>query len=135
MIGWTRPERPTVLALVLLNRLVVDAGDAAPHKPAFVELPVLVAVGAKPVPGAGAPAQVQRWVGEAEYSVHQSLFKCLPDRNADVDQEKAASDLWRREAAAPGRPLTRPSMNGRFSTRSRRAAVLCAARGAYRRCC
>ena len=37
MIRWTRPERPTVLALALLNRLIVDAGDAAPHKSVFVD--------------------------------------------------------------------------------------------------
>jgi len=39
---------PMKLALGFLNRQVVDAGIAAAHQAVFVELPVLVAVGAEP---------------------------------------------------------------------------------------
>src|SRR5262245_14615779 len=41
--------RPKVLALARGDRQVVDARDAALHESRFVELPVLVAVGAEPV--------------------------------------------------------------------------------------
>src|SRR5438552_2730195 len=41
-------ERPVVLALALADRQIVDAGDAQPHQTVLVELPVLVAIAAKP---------------------------------------------------------------------------------------
>jgi len=39
---------PVVFAIGFLDRQVVDACEAPPHQPRFVELPVLVAVGAEP---------------------------------------------------------------------------------------
>src|SRR5215813_9155212 len=60
MIVGTATERPMVLALVGGDRQVVDAGDAPPHQALGVELPVLVAVAAKPV-----AAVVVPFVGEA----------------------------------------------------------------------
>jgi len=74
MIGWTRPERPTVLALALLNRLIVDAGDAAPHEPVFVEFPVLVPVGAKPVSGIVVPLVREADRDPAPWNAHSSLI-------------------------------------------------------------
>ena len=50
-----------VFALVLADRQVVDAGDAQPHQPVRVELPVLVAVAAEPV-----AAVVVPFIGEAD---------------------------------------------------------------------
>src|SRR5258706_16269948 len=49
-----------ILALALLDRKVVDAGDAQPHQAMRVELPILVTVAAEPV-----SAVVVRLVGEA----------------------------------------------------------------------
>src|SRR6266851_4189541 len=42
-------KRPAVLALALLDRDIIDAGDAKPHQAVFVEFPVLVAVAAEPI--------------------------------------------------------------------------------------
>src|SRR5512137_232776 len=50
LIGATA-QRPVKLSVAGLDRQVVDAGDAPTHVAALVELPVLVAVRAKPVPG------------------------------------------------------------------------------------
>src|SRR4051794_13407290 len=52
--------RPVEEALVLGDAQVVDAGVPAPHQPVLVEFPVLVAVGAVPV-----PRVVMALVGEA----------------------------------------------------------------------
>jgi hypothetical protein len=38
------PDRPIIFAVTLADWSVVDAGDAATHQTAFVELPELVAV-------------------------------------------------------------------------------------------
>src|SRR6266581_2774276 len=42
-------QRPVVLAIAILDRNIVDAGDAHAHQAVFVKLPVLVAVAAIPV--------------------------------------------------------------------------------------
>src|SRR5205085_12379135 len=42
------PERPMVFAATLRDRKIVDAGDAQAHQAMLVELPILVAVAAKP---------------------------------------------------------------------------------------
>src|SRR5215468_12528075 len=60
MIVGTAAERPVILAFALLNRQVVDAGDAQPHQAVLVELPVLVAVAAEPVAAVVVPL-----IGEA----------------------------------------------------------------------
>src|SRR5215475_5949546 len=44
------PQRPVVLAVRFLDGQVVDAGQTKPHQALVVELPVLVAVRAEPVP-------------------------------------------------------------------------------------
>src|SRR3984893_894621 len=49
MIVGTAAERPVVLALALLDRDIIDAGDAKPHQAVLVEFPVLVAVAAEPI--------------------------------------------------------------------------------------
>src|SRR6267143_2954319 len=46
----TTTERPMILPIALLNREVVDAGNASPHKSMLVELPVFVAIGTEPMP-------------------------------------------------------------------------------------
>src|SRR5262249_53274489 len=48
-------EWPVIFALAILDRQVVDAGDAPPHQAVLVELPVLVAIAAKPVAGIVVP--------------------------------------------------------------------------------
>src|SRR5262245_41060491 len=60
MVVGAAAERPEILALALLERQVVDAGDAPAHEPVLVELPVLVAVAAEPVAAVVAPL-----IGEA----------------------------------------------------------------------
>src|SRR4051812_16457343 len=54
-------KRPMVLALVRLDRKVVDARDPPAHQAMLVELPVFVAVGAEPVARVVVPL-----VGEAD---------------------------------------------------------------------
>jgi hypothetical protein len=49
MIVGAAANRPMVLALVLLGRQIVDAGDAQTHQAVLVEFPVLVAVAAEPM--------------------------------------------------------------------------------------
>src|SRR6516165_3372961 len=55
MIVGTPAERPVIFPLAILDRQVVDAGDAPPHEAVRVELPVLVAIAAKPVAGIVVP--------------------------------------------------------------------------------
>src|SRR6186713_987997 len=55
------PCGPVILPLALLDGMVVDARDAALHEAVFIELPVLVAVGAEPLAGVVVPL-----VGEAD---------------------------------------------------------------------
>ena len=61
MVVGTTPERPAILALALLDREVVDTGDAQPHQAVLVEFPVLVAVAAEPI-----VAVVMPFIGEAD---------------------------------------------------------------------
>src|SRR5215471_4068733 len=75
MIVRATAERPMVFALALLDRKVVDAGDAKPHQAVLIELPVLVAVTAEP-----APAVVMPLIGEA----HRDAV--LPKRPDFLDQ-------------------------------------------------
>src|SRR5262249_20173181 len=51
MTVWTATEGPVIFALAILDRQVVDAGDAPPHQAILGELPVLIAIAAKPVAG------------------------------------------------------------------------------------
>src|SRR6202008_4310860 len=44
----TAAELPMIFALTLLDRQIVDAGNAQTHQPVLVEFPVLVAVAAIP---------------------------------------------------------------------------------------
>src|SRR5262245_24433040 len=48
-------RRPAEAALAFLDRDIVDAGLAPPHQAMLVELPLLVAIGAMPLPGAVVP--------------------------------------------------------------------------------
>jgi hypothetical protein len=60
MIVGTAAERPVILALALLDRDIVDTGDAKPHQAVLVEFPILVAVAAEPK-----PAIIVPFIGEA----------------------------------------------------------------------
>src|SRR5882672_681346 len=42
-------EGPVIFAFAIFDRQVVDAGDPPSHQALFVELPILVAITAKPV--------------------------------------------------------------------------------------
>src|SRR3954471_21846025 len=55
-IGRARPRgRPVEAALAFLDGDIVDAGLAPPHQAVLVELPLLIAVGAMPLPGLVVP--------------------------------------------------------------------------------
>src|SRR5258705_3957393 len=55
-VGRARPRgRPVEAPFALLDGDIIDAGLAPPHQAVFVELPLLVAVGAMPLPGLVVP--------------------------------------------------------------------------------
>src|SRR5215467_11406666 len=60
MIVRTAPKRPMIFAFAFLDRQVINAGDAKAHQPLFVELPIFIAIAAKPV-----AAVVVPFIGEA----------------------------------------------------------------------
>src|SRR3984893_18216286 len=49
MVIGASTEEPVIFALAVFDRQVVDAGDPPSHQALFVELPILVAIAAKPV--------------------------------------------------------------------------------------
>src|SRR5216683_892950 len=49
VISRAAAQRPVILPVAVLDRRIVDAGDAHAHEAVFVELPVLVAIAAIPV--------------------------------------------------------------------------------------
>jgi hypothetical protein len=49
VIVGTTSQRPVRFALALLDRQIVDAGDAPAHQALLVEFPVLVAIAAEPI--------------------------------------------------------------------------------------
>src|SRR5580704_2544140 len=55
VIVGTATVRPAIFALAFLDRQIVDAGDAPPHQAVLIELPVFVAVAAKPAAGIVVP--------------------------------------------------------------------------------
>src|SRR3954453_18175305 len=60
MVVGAPAKRPVIFAVAFLDRQIIDAGDPKPHQPLIVELPVLVAVTAKP-----AAAVIVPFIGEA----------------------------------------------------------------------
>src|SRR5271169_1761211 len=60
MVVWPAPQRPVEFALLLSDRMFVNAGEAPGHQTISIELPVLVAIGPEPV-----AAVVAVFVGEA----------------------------------------------------------------------
>src|ERR1700722_6183135 len=55
MVIGASTEGPAIFALALFDRQIVDAGDPPSHQALFVELPILVAIAAKPVAGIVVP--------------------------------------------------------------------------------
>src|SRR6266567_3607381 len=55
MVIGASAEEPVIFALAIFDRQVVDAGDPPSHQALFVELPILVAIAAKPVAGIVVP--------------------------------------------------------------------------------
>jgi len=60
MIIGPASQRPMILAFALFDWQIIDAGDAQAHQPVLVELPILVAIAAKPI-----AAIIVPFVGEA----------------------------------------------------------------------
>ena len=60
MIAGAAAKRPVVFALTLLDRQIIDAGDAQTHQSVLVEFPVLVAVAAEPM------ATAAEWAADAK---------------------------------------------------------------------
>src|ERR1700693_2302009 len=55
MIIRTAPWCPVILALRLLDRQIVDGSKPQAHQPVLIELPILIAIRAKPIPGVIVP--------------------------------------------------------------------------------
>src|SRR5713226_5379553 len=55
MIIRTAPWYPVVLALRLLDWQIVDGSKPQAHQPVLIELPILIAIRAEPIPGAIVP--------------------------------------------------------------------------------
>src|SRR5580698_8669161 len=55
MIIRTSPYCPVVLPLRLLDWQVVDGSKPQAHQPVLIELPILIAIRAKPIPGVIVP--------------------------------------------------------------------------------
>src|ERR1700674_5437378 len=55
MIIQTAPWCPVILALHLLDRHIVDGSKPQAHQPVLIELPILISIGAKPIPGVIVP--------------------------------------------------------------------------------
>src|SRR3984957_6350243 len=55
MIVRTAPECPVILALRLLDWEIVDGSKPQAHQPVLIELPILIAIRAKPIPGVIVP--------------------------------------------------------------------------------
>src|ERR1700726_2921320 len=60
MIIRTPPWGPVILALRLLDWQIVDASKPQAHEPILIELPILIAIRAKPIPRVIVP-----FIGEA----------------------------------------------------------------------
>src|SRR3984893_3498521 len=60
MIIRTAPWCPVILALRLLDRQIVDGSKPQAHQPVLIELPIFIAIRAKPIPGVIVP-----FIGEA----------------------------------------------------------------------
>jgi hypothetical protein len=106
MIVWAPAERPVVVALVLLDPQVVDAGDAQTHQAVLVEFPVLVAETAKP-----GSVVVVALVGEAHGDA------VLADGPDFLDQPVVQLAL----------PLARQECHDRFAALKERSAIAPAA--------
>src|SRR5229473_3942109 len=55
MIIRTAPWCPVVLALRLLDWQIVDGSQPQAHQPVLIELPILITIRAKPIPGVIVP--------------------------------------------------------------------------------
>src|SRR5262250_1756265 len=72
MIVGTATQRPVILAFAFFDWPVIDARDAQTHQPVLIELPVLVAIAAKPIAAIIVPC-----VGEAN---RDSVLAKRPNR-------------------------------------------------------
>src|SRR6266481_8418818 len=86
----TAAQRPVVFALALLDRQIVDAGDAQAHQAVLVEFPVLVAVAAEPV-----AAVVVPFIGEA----HRNAVRAKGPELLDQSVVEFALPLARQEGS------------------------------------
>src|SRR5262249_32503473 len=99
VIVGTAAEWPVILELAILDRQVVDAGDAPPHQAVLVELPVLVAIAAKPVAGIVVPfickAHGDPVVAERPHFLDQPIIKlAIPfARKKRLDLRPAVNEL------------------------------------------
>jgi hypothetical protein len=55
MVIRAAPYCPVVLALRLLNWQIVDGSKPEAHQPVLIELPIFIAIRAKPIPGVIVP--------------------------------------------------------------------------------
>lgn len=104
MIGWPRPRWPVKETLAFHNGEVVDTGVTLRHQTIFVKLPVLIAVGAIPLPGVIAPlvgkAHRDTVVGEGPQFLDQPILQ-LPAPLALQKSFDSTAALRKLGAVAP----------------------------------
>ena len=102
---------PVILALGLLDRKVVDASKARSHQAVLGELPVLIAVGAKPVAGIVVPLVLEAHGNmvfvEGPQLFDQAIVEFLGPLAAQEGFDKRTvlytdSEFGRTSASAPG---------------------------------
>src|SRR5688572_3428891 len=72
---WGALSLPAELAICFLDRQVVDAGEAPAHQAVLGELPVLVAVGAEPVPRVVVPLVLEAHGDEVAHEAPELLLQ------------------------------------------------------------
>ena len=98
MIGWSRTgSGPEKLAIGFENRNIVDAGLAASHQAALVELPQFVAIAAVPLTGGIVPLVLKSHgdpvVGECPQGFDQAVIEfAIPLAGQEFSNLVAADD-------------------------------------------
>ena len=71
MVVWSATKRPMILAVVFLDRKIIDACNSKAGKPVLIVLAILISVGTEPV-----AAVIMKLIGEADSN---SIFSKGPD--------------------------------------------------------
>ena len=106
MSAGTSSERTMIFAIGFFDRQVVDAREAPPHEPGLVELPILVAVRAKPLTRVVVPfvGKANRYSIRSEYPelLYQPIVE-LPDPFASEEGDNLFAALQEFSTVSPAR--------------------------------